>query len=260
MAKGLKEFTHDDLVARAGRWLVNTYGCITAFTEFMSSGTDEIPDAIGWKRNGRSILVECKTSRADYFADMKKTFRMDLNRAIGAERYYMTSSGLIRPEELPEGWGLLEAKGNAVKVIVSCRPRKDMRSDLARTSEMTMLLSALNRVQARILPVKLADWLKWDNRLETPESMLKWVSVEQGRAHQLESTGYTQVMNMADLPIDDVSGELWCPKHDCIFEDCPCVTSGRSDVAYEEVDGVLFGLFPSLHTLVQPCSGSTVLQ
>ena len=67
--------THDQLVARAKHWLLNTYGCGFAFAELTAcTNSGEIPDAIGFKY-GHSILVECKTSRSDFLSDKKKTFR-----------------------------------------------------------------------------------------------------------------------------------------------------------------------------------------
>jgi hypothetical protein len=256
----LKTFTHADLVARAGRWLVNTYGCQTAFTEF-ESYTGEKPDAIGWKPNGRSVLVECKVSRSDFLVDRKKPFRMNPNIGVGAERYYMTTVGLVLPEELPEGWGLLEAKGNAVKVVSACRPRKDMRSDMARKYEMMMLLAALRRTQVRIDPVRLQDWLRFENRMHTDSAMQNWVSAGDHRAFQLEQMGFVPVVDPQDLPISDVTGEIWCLKHDCEFSDCPCLPPNDSQVIYEEVEGVLFGLRSILPlTLVPHDSGSTLSQ
>jgi hypothetical protein len=78
----------------------------------------EEPDAIGWGACSRSILVECKASRADFFADKKK------NRAgVGLEKWYMTPRGLVKPCEVPDGWGLVEyresnhSRGYYVKVV-----------------------------------------------------------------------------------------------------------------------------------------------
>jgi hypothetical protein len=69
----------------------------------------EQPDAIGWRYDGLSILVECKTNRADYFADNKKEFRNYPGmKGMGQYRFYMTPKGLIKPEELKTRWGLLE--------------------------------------------------------------------------------------------------------------------------------------------------------
>lgn len=76
------------------------------FRAYTISG--ERPDAIGW-RDGISILIECKASHADFLADRKKPFRAetDNQQGMGDWRFYLCPPEIIKPEELPEGWGLL---------------------------------------------------------------------------------------------------------------------------------------------------------
>ncbi len=107
--------THTELVARAVKWLLGSAHCYVALGEPFSSMTYELPDAIGWKR-GWSILVECKVSRGDYLRDKHKVARQRVG--MGQSRYFMTPKGLLRPEELPAGWGLLEVCGRVVRCVV----------------------------------------------------------------------------------------------------------------------------------------------
>lgn len=111
--------THAELVLRAERWLRGTRRCIAVVIEMDTLGR-EMPDAIGWTSGdqSQSILVECKTSRADFFRDRKKPFRRHPERGMGDLRFYMVSPGIIKPDELPSGWGLLEARDKQVRVIV----------------------------------------------------------------------------------------------------------------------------------------------
>jgi len=106
--------THADLVERAARWLAKTKGCAVVATEIAT--TSESPDAIGW-RAGYSHLVECKASRADFLADRNKPFRIVPETGLGDYRWYMTPPGLVSPDELPDGWGLLEVHPEQVRVI-----------------------------------------------------------------------------------------------------------------------------------------------
>ena len=76
-----------------------------------------MPDAIGWKKECHSVLVESKVSRADFLADREKSFRQKPELGIGCERYYLAPRGLIRIEELPAGWGLLEAWGREIERV-----------------------------------------------------------------------------------------------------------------------------------------------
>jgi len=67
----MNKITHDELVSIAVKWLYSQ-GCGFAVGERVCvASTGEIPDAIGFRSNC-SILIECKTSRADFKADRKK--------------------------------------------------------------------------------------------------------------------------------------------------------------------------------------------
>jgi hypothetical protein len=105
--------THTELVERARKWLVGTQRCAVVLTE---CGCNEIADAIGWKYNGQSILVECKVSRADFLRDKKKFHRRHPSSGMGMLRYYMASPKLISVDELPENWGLCEVHPKQVRV------------------------------------------------------------------------------------------------------------------------------------------------
>ena len=136
--------SHADLVLRAVRWLYNTRRCQVVFAERSSwGGSGEACDAIGF-RNSDSVQVECKVSRSDFLADGKKAWRHPVmaERSLGRERYFLTPKGLLKPEEIPEGWGLLEVRGKVICVVKKsdgfgnhwCRLR----------GELALLVSALN--------------------------------------------------------------------------------------------------------------------
>jgi hypothetical protein len=136
----LKEFIHSDLVQIAQRWLRKTrHGVVLA--ETITRKSDESPDAIGW-RNGGSIttVIECKTSRADFLQDAKKSFR---ERGMGNLRYFLAPVGLIPLDQLPKGWGLLEVKGRTVTQVVPCNWRPLAVKE--RVLEMGFLYSELRR-------------------------------------------------------------------------------------------------------------------
>lgn len=97
--------THDELCGLAGVWLQKK-GCSVVLVDHRGLRTDEQPDAIGWKSARTSYLVECKTSRADFLADKKKTFRSN-GRGMGNLRYFLTPKELVKSEDLPPSWGLL---------------------------------------------------------------------------------------------------------------------------------------------------------
>jgi hypothetical protein len=138
--------THKELVTRAERWLLNSRGCGFCLSELVSySASGEIPDCIGW-RYASSHLIECKTSRGDFFADAKKVFRRDVRLGMGNFRYYMTEPDLITKAELPERWGLLYVYRTQVRTIV--KPERFGYKEII-YAERPLLCSALRRVHLR---------------------------------------------------------------------------------------------------------------
>ena len=154
--------THAQLVNLAVAWL-RRYRCGVVLSE-QACASGEMPDAIGWKGTCRSVVVECKISRADFLADRLKPFRQNPGIALGCERFFLAPSGLITPQELPPGWGLLECAGRKVELRVKS-PRRSQRSPAGMELEMNLLLASLRRVEIRIEPQTITEFLKWKNRL-----------------------------------------------------------------------------------------------
>ena len=153
--------THAALVRKAVEWL-RSYRCGVILSE-QACVSGEMPDAIGWKRACHSVLVECKVSRADFLADRAKPFRQKPDGAVGCERFYFAPRTLIRSEELPPGWGLLELHNRKIEMIRASK--KNLRSEEGFRCEMNLLLASLRRVEIRIEPQTITDFLKWQNRL-----------------------------------------------------------------------------------------------
>lgn len=153
--------THEKLVANAVAWL-RRYGCGVVLSE-QNCASGETPDAIGWKRACQSVVVECKISRADFLIDREKPFRKKPELGMGCERYYLTPAGLVHPDELPPGWGLLEIQKREVEQVVPSAGK--LRSARGFRYEMNLLLASLRRVEVRIGPQSITDFLKWKNRM-----------------------------------------------------------------------------------------------
>jgi hypothetical protein len=153
--------THAQLVQKAVAWL-RGYRCGVVLSE-QACVSGEMPDAIGWKRASHSVIVECKVSRADFLIDREKPFRQKPELGLGCERFYLTPAAMLRPEELPRGWGLLECQAQKIATL---RPSaKNFRTDLGFKYEMNLLLASLRRVEVRIEPQTITDFLKWKNRM-----------------------------------------------------------------------------------------------
>lgn len=141
--KKLKEFapTHKQLVTRIATWYKNSYQSCIVMAELKTVAL-EIPDVIVWKSGAHSILIECKTSRADFLSDKDKFFRQQESYGMGDERYYAAPTGMIRPEELPQGWGLYEVDEKFVREV-----RRAEIKHANKRHECIMLMSMLRRLE-----------------------------------------------------------------------------------------------------------------
>lgn len=86
----------------------------------------ELTDVYATNRE-TSTIIEVKTSHSDFLNDKKKYCRSEeaesSGHQIGNYRYYLCPEGVIKPEELPDGWGLLYWNGKKVEKIVKT-PKK----------------------------------------------------------------------------------------------------------------------------------------
>jgi hypothetical protein len=153
--------THAQLVAKAVLWL-RWYRCGVVLSE-QACVSGEMPDAIGWKQACHSVLVECKVTRADFLADRAKPFRQKPEKGVGSERFYLTPPRFVKVEELPAGWGLLELRRGRIEMVHPSA--KNLRSATGFRYEMNLLLASLRRVEVRIEPQTITDFLKWKNRM-----------------------------------------------------------------------------------------------
>lgn len=104
---------HEHLCNKAHSWLRRN-GFTVAATNITASGSRERVDCIGF-RECCSALVEAKVSRSDFLADRKKPER--IKGGVGVYRYYIAPAGLLRIDDLPDKWGLLELDGRTVKQV-----------------------------------------------------------------------------------------------------------------------------------------------
>jgi len=173
--KSSPRYRHAQLIERAVEWLRRSYRCGIILSE-QYCATGEVPDVIAWRGFCKSVLVECKASRSDFLADASKPFRLRPEEGMGCQRFYLTPAGIITGADLPKHWGLLELRGREVRMAI--KPgRIDLRTQAGVMKEMNLLLASLRRVEVRIDPQTITDFLKWKNRLaeynggELPEGL-----------------------------------------------------------------------------------------
>lgn len=187
----MPDFSHKDLCKLAVDWLKrpasrNGPGCLVAVSETQNYLSNEVPDAIGWRPlchgGAGSTVVEVKVSRADFLADRQKPHRMDPAIGMGAYRYYLAPEGVIRQEDLPARWGLIEVtKRGSIKVrcghVLLNWIRKD--EDVWRheiynhPAEISMLARVLARVgDPQQLQESLRDYQSRMNRMAAANDKL----------------------------------------------------------------------------------------
>lgn len=110
---------HRELVDLGARWCRNAGRCPLVWAE--AKGCHEEPDVFGVRNTGATtitVVIEAKASRADFLADRRKSFRRYPGLGMGRKRYYLAPKGMIAREELPQGWGLLEATPGRCRRVI----------------------------------------------------------------------------------------------------------------------------------------------
>lgn len=136
--------THDELVRRGVNWLKNNQVAGMRFPIILPEYkcyANSIPDVIGLNHE-RTAVIECKISRTDYFADQRKRHRHYL-RQLGNLRYYLCPVGLLKPNEIDSGWGLLYCHAHKITI--------EKQSDVfpkeqTRTEEYQVMYSIIRRL------------------------------------------------------------------------------------------------------------------
>lgn len=90
--------------------------CLYSTVELVCCGA-ELTDV--WGTTGDcTVIIEVKTNRSDFLADKRKYARSKqaevLNHQIGNYRYYLCPTGVIKEDDLPDNWGLLEYDGKKI--------------------------------------------------------------------------------------------------------------------------------------------------
>jgi len=150
MVKDKSVWTHKQLVGRMAQWLKVTKRMTVVISELVTQNR-ETPDVIAWGTGGRSILIECKVSRADFLADDRKWFRRHTDDGMGDKRYIAAPKRLLKPEEMPEGWGLLEVTQSV------CMVKESEYTEGNKRNECMMLMSALRRLEVSTAVYVVSD-------------------------------------------------------------------------------------------------------
>lgn len=145
--------THDDLVKAAEKWLHTRNIRLTLKELHAYTMHGEQPDVMGWQHE-KSVLIECKTSRADFLKDKKKRFRINQEWGMGNYRIYFCPTGIIKPEDIPDGWGLVYWDGKKAKIIHGLKGERMVQWGPAPfkgclKSEVALFICAMNKLRKK---------------------------------------------------------------------------------------------------------------
>ena len=138
----MTEITHKQLCTKTATWLQNKNFAYRIVITELKTFAGEIPDNIGFNGSGGSILIECKISLADFNKDKEKHFRKYEEMGMGDERYFCAPKGILKPEIIPEKWGLIEYENNR---FYTTKESEHFGAD--KRKELIMVVSAMRRLE-----------------------------------------------------------------------------------------------------------------
>lgn len=140
------EWTHKAMVRRLANWLKYTKKQTVVITE-LHTRNSETPDVIAWNAAGVSTLIEVKVTRSDFLMDGKKWFRRRMEEGMGDTRYIAAPAGMLKAEEIPVGWGLLEVDEPDTSFPRIRETAKPDWMESEKQRECVVLISALRRLE-----------------------------------------------------------------------------------------------------------------
>lgn len=162
------------------------------------AGFDELRDGTGmaclrsfdfWAINcypstgHRTVGIEIKISRSDFLRELNKPAKRESIEAYAMETYFACPLGILKPDELPEKWGLITVSEKGARIAKRAVQRDNITFDLnflasvcRRSAEIVASKEGLERRQAE-LKADIAEsekYLrdKWDEYLKDHEELL----------------------------------------------------------------------------------------
>lgn len=103
-------------------------------------------------KNFRAIAYEIKVSRSDFTKELKQPNKRAFAESIANECLFVVPSGLLRVDEIPEGWGLMVADAGGLKTLKHGTQRSNV------TWPKSFTLSLARRAADPPSPLPLAAW------------------------------------------------------------------------------------------------------
>lgn len=148
------------------------------------------------------VAYEIKVSRGDFAAELKKPEKRAPAEAVANECFFVAPAGLLKIDEIPEGWGLVEKTKGGLRKVKHATQRKD------RNLPIDFVASLARRVQD---PPPIYDeplWkyqdqdLDYHQLMKVAESELWKRKAEMrkaARAEILEGKDYVSMQNLRSV-------------------------------------------------------------
>lgn len=135
---------HYKLCCKGAEWLMKKPWAGIKYTavELICQGLEQT-DVYG--TNGfDSYIIEVKTNRSDFVNDLKKKVRREQFKKYqtGNWRYYLAPKGIIKIDQLPEKWGLIEYD---IENDTMCLTREAEYQTCNNFGDITILCSIMRR-------------------------------------------------------------------------------------------------------------------
>lgn len=129
-----------------------------------------------WGDAVRTIAFEVKVSRSDFMREIADPSKRVFAETVANECFFAVPAGLVRVDEVPEDWGLMEYTSNG-----TLRSKKVAKQRTV-TPPYGWTLSLLRRITGSDAERALAPTWKWMGRDLTPETMPQacrdWIAAE----------------------------------------------------------------------------------
>jgi len=119
-----------------------------------------------WPSNGNlKIAYEIKASRSDFNREMNKPDKRKNAEKLADECYFVCPHGLLSPEEMPEGWGLLVMNKGGLRMVKRATQRR------VENLPISFVMSLARRTSDPPSTLPASVWLHAGK--EVPESALR---------------------------------------------------------------------------------------
>lgn len=116
-----------------------------------------------------SIAYEVKVSRGDFMKEIKHPEKRVFAESMSNESYFVTPRGLVKPEEVPDGWGLITPMNGARRLRITKQATRRHKVNWPMSFIMAMLRRAADPLPTQRELFKMQEAQREANSLSVLE-------------------------------------------------------------------------------------------